>query len=113
MYKSHPKRGKIVNLKVITGLLNSKLLEYYFNKKMITNPDVFPYIKGIHLKKLPIKFPNTKDDEKTFENLVLKITEMKIKNQDTTSDINKLNQLVYELYGLTEDEIRIVEERVS
>jgi len=113
IYNLYPKRGKIVNLKVITGLLNSKLLEYYFNKKMITNPDVFPYIKGIHLKKLPIKFPNTKDDEKIFENLVLKITEMKIKNQDTTSDINKLNQLVYELYGLTEDEIRIVEENCS
>lgn len=25
---------------------------------MITNPDVFPYIKGIHLKELPLKIDN-------------------------------------------------------
>ncbi|MDH1884124.1 Eco57I restriction-modification methylase domain-containing protein [Empedobacter sp. GD03797] len=39
----------------ITCIINSSLMNYYFNKKLITNEDVFPYIKGIHLKSLPIK----------------------------------------------------------
>jgi tRNA1(Val) A37 N6-methylase TrmN6 len=43
------------DLAAINSILNSQTLNFYFNKKMITNPDVFPYIKGIHLKELPIK----------------------------------------------------------
>ncbi len=66
IYNLYPKKGKKVDLYFITGLLNSKLLEYYFNKKMITNPDVFPYIKGIHLKKLPLKFPKNEKEKQNF-----------------------------------------------
>ena len=58
LYNLYPKKGKKINLFFITALLNSNILDFYFNKKMITNADVFPYIKGIHLKKLPIKFPS-------------------------------------------------------
>jgi len=112
IYNLYPKRGKTINLKVMTGLLNSILLEYYFNKKMITNPDVFPYIKGIHLKKLPLKFPKSKADELKFESLVLKITEMKRNAEDTTNELIKLNQLVYKFYELTEEEIKIIEGNV-
>ncbi len=113
IYNLYPKRGKIINLKVVTGLLNSKLLEYYFNKKMITNPDVFPYIKGIHLKKLPLKLPKSKENELKFESLVLKITEMKRNGEDTTNELIKLNQMVYKLYDLTEEEIAIIENSIN
>ena len=108
IYNLYPKRGKTINLKVITGLLNSKLLEYYFNKKMITNPDVYPYIKGIHLKKLPLKLPKIKS-ENEFEALVIKIADKKKLGKDATNEIKRLNEMVYQLYGLTEEEIRIVE----
>lgn len=37
IYNLYPKKGKNVNLKIITALLNSNLLDYYFTKKMITN----------------------------------------------------------------------------
>ncbi|MCX7929087.1 MAG: hypothetical protein N2558_05425, partial [Patescibacteria group bacterium] len=109
IYNLYPKKGKTINLKVVTGLLNSTLLEYYFNKKMITNPDVFPYIKGIHLKKLPLKFPKNKIEELKFVLLVLKITKMKSEGKDASDEINKLNDLVYQLYDLTEEEIAIIE----
>ncbi|NLJ08539.1 MAG: N-6 DNA methylase [Sphingobacteriales bacterium] len=113
IYNLYPKIGKTINLKVVTGLLNSNLLEYYFNKKMITNPDVFPYIKGIHLKKLPLKFPKSKSEESKFESLVLKITEMKANGEDATTEIMKLNQMVYQLYDLTEEEIAIIENSIN
>ena len=113
IYNLYPKRGKTINLKVMTGLLNSILLEYYFNKKMITNPDVFPYIKGIHLKKLPLKLPKSKENELKFESLVLKITEMKRNGEDTTNELIKLNQMVYKLYDLTEEEIAIIENSIN
>jgi adenine-specific DNA-methyltransferase len=109
IYNLYPKKGKTVNLKVITALLNSPLMEYYFNKKMVTNPDVFPYIKGIHLKKLPIKFPKSQSEEKQLETLVEKIIEGKKENKDTSDYEKQIDQLVYKLYGLTPEEIKIVE----
>ena len=42
------------------ALLNSRLLNYYFQHKMVTNPDVFPYIKGIHLKRCHLRIPSVK-----------------------------------------------------
>lgn len=109
IYNLYPKRGKTVNLKIITALLNSPMLEYYFNKKMITNPDVFPYIKGIHLKKLPIKLPKDKTLENKIESLVIKIIEGKRNETDVTKLKQQLNHLVYKIYELTEDEINTIE----
>jgi len=109
IYNLYPKKDKTINLKVITGLLNSTLLEYYFNKKMITNPDIFPYIKGIHLKKLPLKLPKSKTIEDKFEAVVLKITEMKIKGENSLEIIKILNEMVYKLYELTYDEVKVID----
>src|SRR6266478_2554972 len=57
IYNLFKKRGCTVDLKFILALLNSRLLNHYFRTKMITNADIFPYIKGIHLKLLPIRMP--------------------------------------------------------
>jgi len=54
IYCLYQKSKNSPNLAAIACILNACLLNFYFNKKMITNPDVFPYIKGIHLKILPI-----------------------------------------------------------
>ena len=77
IYNLYRKIGIDVNLTIVTGLLNSKLLDFYFNKKMITNPDVFPYIKGIHLKRLPLKFPKCKKNESNLISLITTIQQKK------------------------------------
>lgn len=105
IYNLYPKKNIAANLKIITGILNSKLLEYYFNKKMITNPDVFPYIKGVHLKKLPLQFPINKADEIKFETIVNYILFIKSQKHIETKDllmpsyfIQIIDGMVYELY---------------
>ena len=99
IYNLYPKKGKTVNLNIVTGLLNSCLLEYYFNKKMITNPDVFPYIKGIHLKKLPLKFPKTKSEIEIFSTLVSYVNFLKQVGKDDLIFFERLiDVIVYELY---------------
>ncbi|MBW6533994.1 MAG: Eco57I restriction-modification methylase domain-containing protein [Mariniphaga sp.] len=105
IYNLYPRKTNHANLKIITGLLNSKLLEYYFNKKMITNPDVFPYIKGIHLKKLPLKFPKCKADELKFETIVNYILFLKSQRLIELNDLlmhtyieQLINGMVYEIY---------------
>ena len=58
IYNLYNLSQKTYSLETILCYLNSSVLNYYFRKKMITNPDVFPYIKGIHLKQLPLKHPS-------------------------------------------------------
>ena len=54
LYNLYLKPNKWYSNKVLLAILNSKLLNYYYNKKLITNADVFPYIKGVHLKMFPL-----------------------------------------------------------
>jgi len=117
IYNLYSRKNNKLNLKYIIALLNSGLMNFYFNKKMITNPDVFPYIKGIHLKKLPLKNINKQYQDPFIEvvNKILAIT----KSDDYLTNHNKqtilkeyenqIDQMIYQIYGLTDDEIKIVE----
>ena len=106
IYNLYLKENKTIDLKLVTALLNSKLLNYYFNKKMITNADVFPYIKGIHLKMLPIKNP---DKQNHIITIVNKILFNKKQNLDTTELENQIDLMVYKLYELSYAEVLVVD----
>ena len=106
------------NLKYLLSILNSKIINYYFNKKMVTNADVYPYIKGIHLKKLPIK-KISQEKQKPYIQLVDQILSITkdddyLDNPDKKAKVkrleNEIDRLVYKLYELTPEEIKIVEE---
>lgn len=96
-------------LKFILGLLNSLLISYYHKYKFLDiEKVVFQKILIANCKKLPIKKP---ESQKSFVNLVDKILAVKSKNPETdTSALEKqIDELVYKLYDLTEEEIKIVE----
>jgi hypothetical protein len=61
------------------------------------------------LRQIPIK--NDKDLDPIIENCVKHIVELKKQNQsaDTTDLENQIDQLVYQLYGLKDEEIAIIE----
>ena len=111
IYNLYKKRNCELDLKFCLALLNSRLLNYYFQHKMVTNPDVFPYIKGIHLKLLPFRIPSEKTRSAIHE-LVAEIitTKKKSLDRDTVALERKIDQHVYALYGLTPEEIKIVED---
>ena len=117
IYNLYSRKNNKLNLKYIIALLNSRLMNFYFNKKMITNPDVFPYIKGIHLKKLPLKNVNKQYQDPFIEvvNKILDITEDEnylednIKKTKVREYENQIDQMVYKLYDITNEEIEIVE----
>jgi adenine-specific DNA-methyltransferase len=94
------------------ALLNSKLLSYYAVHKPIIKNDEGkqPQIRLGDLKTLPIKIIGIKTQEK-IETLVDQIlsTKEKDKTIDTTDLEAQIDQLVYKLYDLTEEEIKIVE----
>lgn len=91
------------SLEYILGLLNSKLLNWFF-AKLSTNSNV----NGYEIDNIPIKLSEKHDDVSL---LVTKILDIKKDNPigDTSSLEIKIDQFVYEIYGLTDDEIKIVE----
>jgi hypothetical protein len=91
------------------GILNSKFISYYV-KNFITSTHTLQINDG---RLIPIFVPN-KVFAKDFENIIDKI--LTKKHQDPAADTNNLeaeiDRMVYDLYGLTEEEREIVEESV-
>lgn len=97
-----------VNLKYITALLNSKLFYFYMKERLKHTGDLLQIDKNQFMK-VPLYVSK---DIRAFENLVDEIMELKEKNQDTSELEAKIDKMVYELYGLSENEIRVVEAKL-
>jgi adenine-specific DNA-methyltransferase len=64
----------------------------------------------IYVQEIPIANPSS-DQKNVLESKIKEVLTLKNANQlaDTSDLENEIDQLVYELYGLTEEEIAIVE----
>jgi len=98
-----------INLKYLLALLNSKLLNRQYQKINPEQGRVFAQVKIDYVNELPIVI-----DERCIDNVVVlvdKILALKKQNPsaDTSALENEIDQLVYALYGLTPEEIALVE----
>jgi type I restriction-modification system DNA methylase subunit len=107
----------------ILAVLNSRLINVYYRNFAVTNRDATPQLKNIDLDKFPIVVATNELQENTLVTLTNKMLELNKKLQkaqkglDEWHDIQKqieqtdkkIDTLVYNLYGLTEAERRIVE----
>ena len=116
-------RSDQLNLKFLLGLINSKFLSFYLSKRLVTNTQGFPQVLMGQLAQLPIISPS-EQYQKEIENLVNNLLNLNKELQSTKLEThrrqlqraidhteNKIDELVYELYGLTEEEIGIVENK--
>ena len=94
--------------KYILGILNSRLLHYYFGFIGVMTAGGAYTLKAATVSALP--FVDT-DNYEPIITLVDHILAAKKANPlaDTTAEEREIDRLVYDLYGLTEDEIAIVE----
>ncbi|MCX6149006.1 MAG: Eco57I restriction-modification methylase domain-containing protein [Ignavibacteriales bacterium] len=101
--------AKEYDLKFILALVNSKLLDFYFKSYGKLMDYRFEYYPG-PVGQLRIKKAKNQND---FVKIVEKIIAVKSKDQQTdTNELEKkIDELVYKLYGLTEEEIKIVEQK--
>jgi len=108
-----------INLKYLTWLLNSKLIEFWLKNKGKMQWDNYQIDKE-PLLNIPLINPS-EEDQKPFIKLVDKI--LKITKQDFYDPKNipkeqldlesEIDDMVYELYGLSEEEVRVVEESLK
>jgi type I restriction-modification system DNA methylase subunit len=96
--------------KLIVGILNSKLLTYLYRLLSMEQNRTLAQIKPTILKELPMKLDD-REIIKKIESAVDQI--LNAKKSDPQADITgleaEIDRLVYQLYELTEAEIKIVE----
>ncbi len=95
----------------IVALLNSKVMDFYYKKRFtLKKEEAFPEIQTYLYEQLPIATAN-QVLQQTIIALVDCILASKKANPlaDTSVEEREIDRLVYDLYGLTEDEIKIVE----
>lgn len=101
-----------INVKYLTAILNSKLIAFWLKHKGKMQGNNYQIDKE-PLLNIPIVTINSKN-QKIADELINLVDEiLKVKEQDKNANTqeleNKINSLVYKLYDLTEDEIKIIE----
>lgn len=100
-------KDKNISLKYILALINSKLLVFFFRKMFnsLSMSGGFFTIGKEQLSNLPIIIDK---NQKKYIDLVDEIIELKKLNKDTQDLEEKIDEMVYDLYGLTEDEKELI-----
>ena len=129
IYYLIPKDAKKINLKFVVGLLNSKLIDFFYKINFSSTHVGGGYLdlRGSQIEQLPIRIPKNNEQE-TIAKLVDKAMQLKkqiyeieskktdkrnsleLESYSTNSEINKL---IYKIYNLTNKEIDIVEDFFS
>ena len=102
------------------GILNSKLLSWlYISTSMIAQKDDFPQVHISALKSLPIPVANNIQQARMVSLVERMLAlhkqsprtpqEQEMVKREIESTDKGIDKLVYELYGLSDEEIRIVE----
>jgi hypothetical protein len=99
--------------KFVLGILNSKLLSYlYLKTSSIATKDDFRQTTLTELRSLPVPRAGI-DCQQPIVDMVARILSAKAADPaaDTSALEREIDLIVYELYGLTEEEIAIIEGR--
>lgn len=101
----------ITDDKSLLGILNSTLIKFYLANTCDFVRGNYARLKITYISQIPIVEPDEKS-RINIENLVNEILNIKrIDSKANTSTLeSKIDQMVYELYELTEEEIKIVED---
>ncbi|AMS26713.1 hypothetical protein AEM51_06455 [Bacteroidetes bacterium UKL13-3] len=97
-----------LSYKYLLGLLNSSLMDFLYNDLVNEDNRIFPEVKPIQLFKLPIKIASS-ETQKSISKLVDTITASKKQGVETTEIEKELDKHIYNVYDLTEEEIKIIE----
>lgn len=120
---------KAYSPKYILGLLNSKVIGTYWKGRFSDYKETFPKIKGTYLKELPIRRINFDDAaEKQQHDAIVALVEEMLQLQKDYAEAERhkedrrhalgarieqvdaaIDQIVYRLYDLSAEEIRVVE----
>jgi restriction endonuclease S subunit len=99
-----------IEINYILALLNSSLMKYIFSMIGVMTAGGAYTLKKATIDEFPIK-EISKEEQKPFVEIVDQILDLKKENpsHDTSALEAEIDKMVYALYGLTEEEVKIVE----
>jgi len=102
--------SKKISLKYILAILNSKLMHFYFSQIGVMTAGGAYTLKKATIERFPLVEVSDKEQE-PFIFLVEEILKIKENNsnKETINLENEIDNLVYQIYELTDEEIEIVE----
>lgn len=103
VYNLLPKSNKI-DLYEILGIINSKGINYFFSNFFKNAKELFPKIPIKYLKEVPIKLSKGK-----ISKLSKIVQQRRAEGKDTTSFEQEIDNLVYKLYELSYDEVKVID----
>lgn len=94
----------------LLGILNSKITTFWFNTAYLNIDNIFPHIQKNQLESIPI--PKV---EPSFKRRISALSAeiLASKKVNRKSVLNKIDLLLYHLYGLTYDEVLIVDPQTT
>lgn len=100
------KLSESMDLKYLLGIMNSRYADVLLTNLRAGDYHIYPE----HIRNIPIA-PATSSQQQPIINLVDNILSAKKANAqaDTTAEEHEIDRLVYQLYGLTDEEIAIIE----
>lgn len=103
-------RDRQFSLRYLLGILNSKLIDFVYRSINPEKGEALAQVKSFHLGMLPF-YPLSTNNQIPFIQIVDQILSAKKidPKADTTELEKEIDQLVYQLYELTAEEIKIVE----
>ncbi|MHA1149332.1 MAG: Eco57I restriction-modification methylase domain-containing protein [Promethearchaeota archaeon] len=85
----------------LLGLINSKLLSYYFIKLFGSYKKLFPRILIEKIKRLPIKIPSSEEEQLIAENIALYVKEL-LNSEEKHTEIQEIvDTMVFDLYYIS------------
>lgn len=95
--------------KIFLALLNSKVLNWYYANNYSNNSELTVNVSKTFLEQLPIELGDIQTRNKIVHLVDLVLTKKKDNpHEDTSKWENEIDQLVFGLYGLVEDDIKII-----
>ncbi len=103
--------GSIEEELYILGIFNSKLIEFFWKIMFSDFKSSFPQVTIFSLSQIPIRLINFSDpaDKARHDKMVALVERMLALHKSLASTDRQIDNLVYELYGLTEEEVEVVE----
>ncbi|MBW1649808.1 MAG: class I SAM-dependent DNA methyltransferase [Deltaproteobacteria bacterium] len=101
-----------LNINFVLAILNSLVTKFFIQSRASLKAGGYYSYSSNVLNQVPIKKISTKEQQ-LFIDLVQKIDEQKKLGKDCTVLEDQIDQLVYKLYNLTEEEIKIIENSVK
>ena len=103
-----------IDYRYLTGVLNSRLIQYYYTTKFKSETELFPKIRIAQVKEIPVPCAS-KEIQKTISRYVNLIMDKKRVNieEDVLDLENSIDLLVYKLYNLSYNDILSIDPRTT